>query len=85
MTDTLATAAVLLVPFLAIVLVGAVAVAVHDGVAAWWAARRAAPAAVVRAPVRPRPVVAVRAHPVARRAPALRPAPARSRPLVVGR
>ena len=41
MTATIATAAVLLVPFLAVVLVGAVAVAIHDAIARSWAGRRA--------------------------------------------
>jgi hypothetical protein len=39
MTDTLTTAAVLLVPFLAVVLAGAVAVAIHDAIARAWAGR----------------------------------------------
>lgn len=36
MTAILATAALLLAPFLAVVLVGAAAVAVHDAIATWW-------------------------------------------------
>jgi hypothetical protein len=39
MTATLATAAVLLVPFLAVVFVGGLAVAVHDAIARAWAGR----------------------------------------------
>lgn len=39
MTATLATAAMLLVPFLAVVLVGAVAVAIHDATARAWSGR----------------------------------------------
>ena len=39
MTATLATAAVLLVPFLAVVLVGAVAVAIHDAIERAWTGR----------------------------------------------
>jgi hypothetical protein len=42
MIATLATAALLLVPFLAVVLVGAVAVAIHDKVELAWSGRRAA-------------------------------------------
>ena len=41
MTATLANAAMLLVPFLAVVLVGAVAVAIHDKVEQAWSGRRA--------------------------------------------
>lgn len=73
MTATLATAAVLLAPFLAIVAVGALAVAVHDGIAAWWAARSARPSVVLRR----RAVVAPRPRPLAARAP-LRPTGAAS-------
>lgn len=42
MTATLATAAVLIVPFLAVVLVGALAVAVHDAIARAWSVRATA-------------------------------------------
>jgi hypothetical protein len=66
MTATLTTAAWLLVPFLAVVGVGAVAVAIHDAIARAWAVRPAAGA---------RPV-AVRARRVVRAA----PRPVRGRP-----
>ena len=47
MTATLTTAAVLLVPFLAVVLVGAVAVAIHDAIERAWAGRSTSAARVV--------------------------------------
>ena len=45
MTATLTTAAMLLAPFLAVVLVGALAVAIHDAVERAWTAARASGAA----------------------------------------
>ncbi|MFN2321991.1 MAG: hypothetical protein ABR510_03420 [Trueperaceae bacterium] len=86
MPATLATAAMLLVPFLAVVLVGAVAVAIHDAIERAWAggrtsARARANAAAARRPVALRearwcgaPVVPARsgsARRTARRAPAV--------------
>lgn len=41
MTAVLATAAVLVVPFLVVVLAGAAAVAAHDAIERTWTARRA--------------------------------------------
>ena len=72
MTATLATAAMLLVPFLAIVLVGAVAVAVHDAIERAWVGRTTVARAGANAAV-------------ARRPGALRGAHRRGAPVVVGR
>ncbi|MDF1524424.1 MAG: hypothetical protein P1P87_16605 [Trueperaceae bacterium] len=81
MTATLTTAALLLVPFLLVVGVGAVAVAIHDAIARAWALRRAA---VVR-PVAVRARRVVRAAPRSVRGRAGAPAYARSAraPIVV--
>ncbi len=72
MTSTLATAAMLLVPFLAVVLVGAVAVAIHDAIERAWAGR-------------PRSARVEPTGSAARRAAPLRGAQRRGAPVVLAR
>ncbi len=62
MTATLTTAAVLLVPFLAVVLVGAVAVAIHDAIERAWAGRPTSARVGANASAARRPVVRRGAH-----------------------
>ena len=90
MTAPLTTAAMLLVPFLAVVLVGAVAVAVHDAIARAWAGRSKAVRAGVAALAARRPGsshgAAHRGVPaVLARSTAARRRPARRAPVVLVR
>lgn len=55
MIATLATAAMLLVPFLAVVLVGAVAVAIHDAIERVWVGRPTSAHAGANAAAKHRP------------------------------
>ncbi len=56
MTATLTTAAMLLVPFLAVVLIGAVAVAIHDAIERAWAGRTTSASMGANASAARRPV-----------------------------
>lgn len=89
MTATLTTAAMLLVPFLAVVLVGAMAVAIHDAIERAWSdrptsARAGASAAAARRPIARRGVHHRGAPVVLARSGATR-RPARRTPVVLVR